>query len=85
MVREVRGGRALRAVARRFKVSVNTVSRWVVRSADQRLDRCLFVDGKSGRAWNRVQADLEQRLLHARVCGSRRDRRGMERESSPGK
>lgn len=67
MVREVRGGRALRAVARRFKVSVNTVSRWVVRSADQRLDRCLFVDGKSGRAWNRVQADLEQRLLHARV------------------
>ena len=67
MVRQVRAGWALRAVARQFKLSVNTVSRWVSRSADQQLDRCLFIDRKPGRAWNRTQADLEQRLLRARA------------------
>lgn len=67
MVRQVRAGWALRAVARKFKLSVNTVSRWVSRSADQRLDRGLFADRKPGRAWNRTQADLEQRLLRARA------------------
>ena len=67
MVRQVRAGWALRAVARQFKLSVNTISRWVSRSADQRLDRCLFVDRKPGRAWNRTRVDLEQHLLRTRA------------------
>ncbi len=66
MVREARAGRALRGVARWFKVSVNTVSRWVERSAGQRLDRAWFVDRKPGRAWNRTRAALEQRIVRAR-------------------
>ena len=67
MVRQVRTGRSLHAVAQRFKVSVNTVSRWVARSAGERLDRCSFVDHKPGRAWNRTEARLEQHILHTRI------------------
>lgn len=67
MVRQVRTGRSLHAVAQRFKVSVNTVSRWVARSAGERLDRCSFADHKPGRAWNRTQARLEQHILHTRI------------------
>jgi transposase len=67
MVRAVRTGRSLHAVAKRFGVSVSTVSLWVERSAGQRLDQGLFADRKPGRAWNRTQADREQRLLRTRV------------------
>lgn len=67
MVRRIRAGFGLRAVARQFGVNVSTVSLWVARSVGERLDRCSFADHKRGRAWNRTQADLEQRLLHARA------------------
>ena len=67
MVRAVRAGRSLHAVATRFGVSVSTVSLWVERSAGQRLDQGLFADRKPGRAWNRTQADREQRLLRTRA------------------
>jgi len=67
MVRRVRAGRALRAVAREFGVGVSTVALWVARSAGQRLDRFSFVDHKRGRAWNRVDPALEHRILQTRA------------------
>ena len=67
MVRQVRAGCGVHAVARRFRVNVSTVSLWVARSAGQRLDRCSFADRKPGRAWNRTQARLEQHILHTRI------------------
>jgi len=57
----------MRAVAKQFGVDVSTVSLWVTRSAGQRLDRCLFADRKPGRAWNRVQPSVEQRILQTRA------------------
>jgi len=67
MVREVRAGRGLREVARQFKVDVGTVSLWLKRSADQRLDRFSFADSKPGRAWNRTVQPVEQRILQTRA------------------
>jgi transposase len=67
MVREVRAGRAMREVARQFKVDVSTVSLWVKRSAGERLDRCSFAGLKPGRAWNRTGAPLERRILQTRA------------------
>ena len=67
MVRQVRAGYGVRKVAKQFKVSMSTVSLWVERSADQRLDRCLFTDRKPGRAWNRTGAGLEQRVIQTRA------------------
>ena len=67
MVRRIRAGYGLRAVARQFGVNVSTVSLWVARSAGQRLDRCSFADHKSGRAWNRSESDMERRILQTRA------------------
>ena len=67
MVRLVRQGRSMHAVAARFSTSVCTVSRWVERAADHRLDRADFSDHKSGRAWNRVAAHVEQRIVELRT------------------
>lgn len=67
MVRRVRAGQGVRAVAREFGVDVSTVSFWVARSAGQRLDRYSFADHKRGRAWNRTQTSIEQRILQTRA------------------
>lgn len=67
MVRRVRAGQGVRAVARELGVDVSTVSFWVARSAGQRLDRCSFADQKRGRAWNRTQTSIEQRILQTRA------------------
>jgi len=67
MVRQVRSGSSLRTVARKFGVSVSTVSGWVSRSAGQRLDRCSFSDLRRGRAWNRTERALEQHILQVRT------------------
>jgi transposase len=67
MVRRVRTGVGLREVARQFDVSVSVVSRWVAHSAGQRLDRCSFADSKRGRAWNRIESDMERRILQTRA------------------
>jgi transposase len=66
MVRAVRAGRALREVAKEFRCSVSTVSLWVNRTIDQRLDRGAFWSRKSGRAWNRTAACLEQHIVALR-------------------
>jgi hypothetical protein len=67
MVRAVRAGESMHAVAKQFGVSVSTVSLWVERSAGQRLDRFSFADCKPGRAWNRTGGPLEQRILQTRA------------------
>lgn len=67
MVRRVRAGYGLRAVARQLGVGVGTVSLWVTRSVGQRLDRCSFEAHTSGRAWNRIESDMERRILQIRA------------------
>ncbi len=67
MVRLVRSGVSQREVARRYKVSVSTVSNWVKHSAGQRLDRVDFADSKPGRAWNRTPKRMEQRIISLRA------------------
>jgi transposase len=67
MVSRVRAGRALRAVAKELGVGVSTVSLWVTRSAGQRLERVSFTDRKRGRAWNRIESAVEQRILQMRA------------------
>jgi hypothetical protein len=66
MVGAVRGGTSMRATARRFRVSVSTVSFWVERVHGVRLDRAHFEGGKPGFAWNRTSAALERRILGLR-------------------
>src|SRR6266581_3810947 len=66
MVRLVRGGKSMHAVAAQFRTSVCTVSRWVDRAANDRLDRVDFSNRRSGRAWNRTASSLEQRIVALR-------------------
>ena len=67
MVRLVRSGKSMRAVAATLHVDVSTVSFWVRRAEGRRLDRVDFVDQKSGRAWNRTAFDVEQRIAALRI------------------
>lgn len=66
MVEQIRAGKSLHSVARQFRVSVNTVSRWVERCGDQRPDRAELGNLPSGRAWNRLGAPQERRILQIR-------------------
>src|SRR3990170_8523057 len=68
MVRAVRAGRSMHAVAARFKVSVSTVALWVERAAGHRLDRVVFLDRLPGcaRGWNRTATEVEQRIVELR-------------------
>jgi transposase-like protein len=67
MVRAVRDGEAMRAVARHFSVSVSTVSYWVEHARGQPLARVDFTDRKPGRAWNRTPASKEAQILRTRI------------------
>lgn len=67
MVAAVRWGRTLRAVARRFKVSLHTVQRWVQRAQGQRLDRVDWKDRPTiPRTTRRTAASLEALVLTVR-------------------
>lgn len=68
MVRLVRAGKSMRAVADQFRVSANTVRLWVARAGEARLDRVDFASRKAGcaRAWNRLCPELEQRIIDLR-------------------
>ena len=57
----------MRVVARRFAVSVGTVSRWVERAQGQSLARVAFADRKPGRAWNRTAGSVETQILRTRT------------------
>jgi hypothetical protein len=66
MVRAVRAGQSLRVVATAFGVSVGTVAYWVAHARGKRLDRVRFDNQTPGRAWNRTDATVEQRILSVR-------------------
>lgn len=59
----------MREVARRLRVSLLTVQRWVARAGDQRLNRVDWTSRRTGaaRAVNRVSAPLESTILSSRV------------------
>lgn len=48
-------------------MSVGTVAYWVAHARGKRLDRVSFANDKPGRAWNRVSAEAEQRILRVRA------------------
>jgi putative transposase len=67
MVAAVRHGRSLRAVARQFHVSPDTVQRWVQRAKGQRLDRVDWEDrSRSPRHPHRTEAAIEEQILAVR-------------------
>jgi hypothetical protein len=66
MVRLVRLGKSMHSVADKLKVGSSTVWRWAHRTDGQRLDRADFATRKPGRAWNRTDAELEQRIVELR-------------------
>ena len=67
MVQAVRNGEALRSAARRFEMSVSTVSHWVEHARGKRLERVSFTSSKPGLAWNRTPASVETRILRTRA------------------
>src|SRR5512132_2911970 len=67
MVATVRRGRALRAVARQFRVSPDTVRHWVERANGQRLDRVDWYNRSRGpRHPHRTEAAIEEQILAVR-------------------
>src|SRR5690606_7624596 len=68
IVQAVRRGASLRSAARRFKVHLRTVQRWIERAGDQRLSRADLRTRSSGprTAANRTPRRAEQRILALR-------------------
>lgn len=68
MVAAVRRGQSMRAVARRFRVSLATVQRWVARAGRDRLDRADLSDRPAGcrRSARRTPPRVERAILAAR-------------------
>ena len=69
MVAAVRAGESLRAVARKFHVSLDTVRRWVRHAGDGRLDRIDWSDRPDGPRTpsNQTPAEVEEAVLAWRV------------------
>lgn len=68
MVAAVRGGAAMRAVARQCHMSLSTVQWWVRRAAGERLDRVDWEDHPTGcrPAVNRLAVETEELVLRLR-------------------
>ena len=58
---------SIRQAAAQLRLSKSAVADWVARAHGQRLDRFDFGDAKPGRAWNRMQARVEQRIAQLRI------------------
>src|SRR2546427_4341208 len=69
MVSAVRAGESMRSVARRFRVSLHTVQRWVERAGSQRLDRVDWHDHQTGprHCPHRTSQSMEDRVLALRA------------------
>lgn len=92
MVRLVRLGKSMHWVANRLKVDPSTVWMWVHRAEGHRLDRVDFTAQRPGRAWNRVGAEAEQRIVELRKAlgesilgeyGARAIQRALQDERAP--
>ena len=68
MVAEVRRGRSMRSVAKSFRVSLDTVQRWVKRAANRPLDTVDWTDHPSGdrASSRRTKRSVERRVLTIR-------------------
>jgi len=68
MVHAVRRGNSLRKVAREFRVSLQTVRRWVGRASNTRLDRVNWTDRPAGtpKPVNRTSMSTEEEVLRLR-------------------
>jgi transposase len=68
LVAAVRGGLSQRQAARRFRVSLATVQRWLARAEEQRLDRIDWSGRPRGgrRAENSTEPELEEQILQLR-------------------
>lgn len=68
MVKAVRRGKSVRAVARLFRLSPPTVQRWVERAKGHRLDRASFESASKApkRVANRTSLEVEQTVLSIR-------------------
>jgi hypothetical protein len=67
MVEAVRGGSSLRAVARKFRVSLGTVQRWVHRAGSADLNRVEWTDRPSiPHTFHRTSPEVEARVLDLR-------------------
>lgn len=68
MVQAVRSGQSMRDVARKFKVPLSHVQRWVTRAGNERLNRVDFSDRKDGprAAANRTGSSIEDLVLEIR-------------------
>lgn len=68
MVVEFRRGRSMRSIAKTFRVSLDTVQRWVTRAADGPLDEVDWADRPSGGGTSsrRTKRSMEQRVLTIR-------------------
>jgi putative transposase len=68
MVKAIRRGKSVRAVARLFRVSPPTVQRWVEKAKGQRLDRACFESASKApkRVANRTPFEVEQTVLSIR-------------------
>jgi transposase len=60
-------GMSVRQAAKEFGLGKSAVADWVARARGQRLDRFDFADAKPGRAWNRIEARVEQRIAQLRL------------------
>lgn len=68
MVAAVRAGASLRSVARRFRVSLLTVQRWVERAGDRPLDAVVWADRPDRpRRTRRTDPSIEGRVLTVRA------------------
>src|SRR5262249_17586897 len=69
MVAAVQGGRSMRSVAKKFRVSLATVQKWVRRATGQRLDRVNFSDAPRGgrRAARATPKRIEDLILRVRT------------------
>jgi hypothetical protein len=67
MVRLVRAGKSMHWVAATFKVDPSTVWLWSHRAEGLPLDSVDFSDRRPGRAWNRTDSAIEQRIVELRT------------------
>ena len=57
----------VRQAADEFGFSKSVVAFWVRRARGKRLDRADLANRKPGRAWNRIEARVEQRIAQLRL------------------
>lgn len=58
---------SIREASRQFGLSKSALSEWVLKTRGRRLDRVEFGNAKRGRAWNRMNPQVERRIARLRI------------------